>query len=51
LAADVRDATELPLTIPIWKGYLKQNPDRKNSFLGLTAGVEYYLTIDAFNER
>ena len=51
LAADVRNATELPLTIPVWKGYLKQNPDRKNSFLGLTAGVDYYFTIDAFNER
>lgn len=51
LAADVRDCTELPLTIPIWKRYLEQNPGRKNSFLGLTAGLEYYFTIDSFNER
>lgn len=51
LATDVRDTTELPLTIPMWKGYLKQNPGRKNSFLGLTAGVEYFFTIDSFNER
>ncbi len=49
LAVDIRDATELPLEIPLWKPYIKKFPWRKNPFLGLTGGVDYYFAIDSFN--
>lgn len=50
LAVDVRGATELPVEIPIWKPYRSRFPWKKNTFLGLTGGVDYYFAIDSFND-
>lgn len=51
LAVDVRNATELPVEIPLWKPYQSKFPWKKNSFLGLTGGIDYYFAIDSFNDR
>ena len=51
LAVDVRQATELPIEIPLWKPYRLKSPWKKNSFLGLTGGIDYYFAIDTFNAR
>ncbi len=51
LSVDVRDATELPVEIPLWKPYRSKFPWKKNPFLGLTGGIDYYFAIDSFNSR